>query len=454
VRQNRRLARAFGVLLQLAAGVGYLSGVGHIHAGYPMLNTVYLGTLMLTVSGLASGYWLFRNAEHEAHYERGSHAVFALWGIAWLLFGGLQEIDRFAGAVQLGAALAYVTVASTLLMLLSARLQWAFPSRVALYLPAAAMLSALLYAMEYAHPFAQWGGIGWLAVTAVHYWILRRFDAVEVDAEPCRWLHALACWVIALVIAWEANWRVELAAGGVWPRLPWGLIPALVLAWLSRQRLQPQWPLMKFVATYRIRAAIPLAVAIVAWIVLINLTSDGESSWLPYLPLLNPLDVSVALCGAALALWWTALTDEQRQVVWPIDLKGLLAAAAMLTFLWLNCALLRTLHHNWGAPLSLSGMAHSTLVQASLSVFWGVLGFAAMTVAANKHWRYVWIVGGVLMGIVVAKLFLVDLSSVGTLARITSFLTVGALLLVTGYLAPLPPRREAHAVERSTEDGA
>jgi uncharacterized membrane protein len=76
-----------------------------------------------------------------------------------------------------------------------------------------------------------------------------------------------------------------------------------------------------------------------------------------------------------------------------------------------------------------------------LSIFWGVLGFAAMTFAAKQHWRYVWLVGAGLMGVVVAKLFLVDLSNVGTIARITSFLSVGALLLITGYLAPLPPRR-------------
>ena len=51
------------------------------------------------------------------------------------------------------------------------------------------------------------------------------------------------------------------------------------------------------------------------------------------------------------------------------------------------------------------------------------------------------IVGASLMVVVIAKLFLVDLSSVGTLARIASFLTVGALLLITGYLAPLPPKK-------------
>lgn len=444
VRQNRRLARAFATLLQLAAGLGYLSGVGHLHAAQAILNGAYLGTLLLAVSGIVSGYWLFGNAQREANYERGAHTAFALWGVAWLLFGGLQEIDRFADAVQLGAALAYVATIGVGLLLLSTRLQWRFPSQVALYLPALSMLSALMYALDYAHPFAQGGGAGWLILMAGHYWILRRFDAMDSNEASCGWLHALACWVLALVMAWEANWQIEFVASGVWPQLPWGLVPAVLLAWLSRQRLLPPWPLAKFADVYRIRGGMPLAMSVVAWIVFINLTSDGDSRWLPYLPLINPLDVSVALCGTALALWWTSLTQEQRQVVWPMDLKGLLASAAALTFLWLNAALLRSLHHNWGTPLDITSMAHSTLVQTSLSVFWGMIGFAAMTLAARNQWRHVWIVGGVLMGIVVAKLFLVDLSSIGTLARITSFLSVGVLLLVTGYLAPLPPRRSAH----------
>lgn len=117
-----------------------------------------------------------------------------------------------------------------------------------------------------------------------------------------------------------------------------------------------------------------------------------------------------------------------------------------MIFLWLNAALIRTLHHNFGAPITRYGMSHSTLVQASLSIFWGVLGFVAMTAAARQRWRYVWTAGAALMIVVVAKLFLIDLSNVGTIARITSFLTVGALLLVTGYLAPLPPRRAVRQV--------
>jgi uncharacterized membrane protein len=41
--------------------------------------------------------------------------------------------------------------------------------------------------------------------------------------------------------------------------------------------------------------------------------------------------------------------------------------------------------------------------------------------------------------VVVAKLFFVDLSSIGTLERIVSFLGVGMLMLVIGYVSPLPP---------------
>jgi len=199
--------------------------------------------------------------------------------------------------------------------------------------------------------------------------------------------------------------------------------------------------LARFAGVYRIIGAVPLAIAAAVWIAFINLTNVGDPSWLPYLPLLNPLDVSVAMCLAALGLWWTSLDLRQRNSLSSEHERGAIAVFAALVFLWLNAALIRSLHHNWGAPIGVHGIMHSTLVQASLSIFWGLLGFTAMTVAARQKWRYVWMAGATLMIVVVAKLFLIDLSNVGTVARITSFLTVGALLLITGYLAPLPPRK-------------
>jgi uncharacterized membrane protein len=41
---------------------------------------------------------------------------------------------------------------------------------------------------------------------------------------------------------------------------------------------------------------------------------------------------------------------------------------------------------------------------------------------------------------VILKLFFIDLSSVGSIERIVSFVGVGLLMLVIGYYSPLPPR--------------
>jgi uncharacterized membrane protein len=90
-------------------------------------------------------------------------------------------------------------------------------------------------------------------------------------------------------------------------------------------------------------------------------------------------------------------------------------------------------------------MMKSVLVQASLSIFWAVLALAAMVFATRTGRRAIWIAGAVLMGVVVAKLFLVDLGSVGTIARIVSFIAVGVLMLVIGYFSPVPPRKPENA---------
>jgi uncharacterized membrane protein len=441
VRQERRLPRLFGMLLQAGAGIGYLIGYAGLRSTQPILSSAYLGALMLAASGVFSGYWLFRNEARRASYEAGLAAGFTFWGVMWWFIGGANEIGRYFAAYALGSALVYTSITAAILTWLGIGRQWPLPRWMALFLPAVACCYAFVQAMILDHPFAQWGALGWAAILVTHFALLRIADSEE--HAVLEWLHAGACWVLAFLFAWELNWQVAERTTGVWASLAWGVVPALLLAWLGRRALRPNWPVAQHARAYRLYGAVPLAVALCLWIVVINLSSSGDPAWLPYLPLLNPLDVCVALALASLALWWSALEPEQRTAVWDQDVRVLIAVAAGMVFIWLNAALIRSLHHNWGAPITAYGIAHSTFVQASLSIFWGVLGFAAMTAAAKQRWRYVWVVGVGLMGVVVVKLFLVDLSSIGTVARIASFLTVGLLLLITGYFAPLPPKRDA-----------
>jgi uncharacterized membrane protein len=87
----------------------------------------------------------------------------------------------------------------------------------------------------------------------------------------------------------------------------------------------------------------------------------------------------------------------------------------------------------------------ATLVQTALSIFWTVLALTTMLIATRRASRVVWLTGAILLAVTILKLFVVDLSRVGTIERIVSFVGVGLLTLVIGYFSPLPPAaRERH----------
>jgi uncharacterized membrane protein len=111
-------------------------------------------------------------------------------------------------------------------------------------------------------------------------------------------------------------------------------------------------------------------------------------------------------------------------------------------FIALNGVLLRTLHHYADVPFRLESMMRSMLVQAAFSLFWSLLALAAMVTATRRGTRPLWMVGAVLLAVVVGKLFLIDLANTGTVERVISFISVGVMVIVIGYFAPVPPKSQ------------
>ena len=74
---------------------------------------------------------------------------------------------------------------------------------------------------------------------------------------------------------------------------------------------------------------------------------------------------------------------------------------------------------------------------------WTGTALPLMLVATRRSIRPLWMVGAALLAVVVGKLFVVDLSALSGLPRVVAFLGVGVLLLLIGYLAPLPPATRA-----------
>jgi uncharacterized membrane protein len=109
----------------------------------------------------------------------------------------------------------------------------------------------------------------------------------------------------------------------------------------------------------------------------------------------------------------------------------------------LTTMLMRVIHHYLGVDYEADALMGSTVVQAALSIFWGCIALSAMVAGTRRGQRVVWFAGAALLGVVLAKMFLIDLSRSATVARIVSFIGVGVLMLVIGRFSPVPPNREA-----------
>jgi uncharacterized membrane protein len=115
--------------------------------------------------------------------------------------------------------------------------------------------------------------------------------------------------------------------------------------------------------------------------------------------------------------------------------------AGVSLFALFTATVFRAAHHWGGVPYRLDLLLDSMLVQAGLSIVWTLIALPLMIVGHLRGRRELWLVGAALIGVVVAKLFFVELGNRGGLERIVSFIGVGVLLLVVGYFAPLPPRK-------------
>ena len=171
-----------------------------------------------------------------------------------------------------------------------------------------------------------------------------------------------------------------------------------------------------------------------------NFASNGDPAPLPYVPLLNPLDLVQAGALLAVVTWFIAVRRLELANATLPDPNAALKVLGAITFVALNGVLLRTLHHYADIPFRFDAMMRSVLVQAAFSLFWTLLALVAMVMATRRQLRGLWAVGATLLGAVIVKLFLVDLANSGTVERWVSFIGVGLLVIVIGYFAPVPPK--------------
>ena len=431
LRQSRLLPQLTGAGLQLAAAVAFFIASADAASGYaptamPMFaNAAFMSALLIAVAGFASA-WAYRGR------FGGVALLYYLWGLAWWLGNGAVEILTHLGhRDEPDAMLAFAALTGWL----AAEVHRRRPATALAWTTLAALASAVPLALwqsgAHQQPFAGHGGWAWLAYAALG--------------------------VRSLMCLRDSEHRLAGAAQFVW-WLVWPLVASLLLAWLPEHvegmgdgwqagLIALPWLVVVALALFRWHLlAAPLGGRFDAWRTPLlgtlfaalglwwmgSLFVAGGAAPLPWIPVLNPMELAQLATLVLLLRWWM----PEARVLPPTQIVLL----STLAFVWITSVVLHAVHHWGGVPWS-DSLISGSLAQTSLTVTWSVLGVLGWVIGSRRGQRMLWLGGAVLMAVVLAKLVFVDRQHLGNLLGIGSFMAYGLLCTVVGYLAPAPPRR-------------
>ena len=445
--------------LQLGAGVAFLSYGPNLWADQSAVLTAWT-PLGLTLAALVSGDWIQRTAK-----ESGKEAQFGglvgqwlvvAWSLAWWTAVLLPDVHRYlfelnltSHTVWLQVLVGWIVLSAVLGAGVARWRDWRVLGQTTwATVPAWGVLAWFIGTTSEQPIHAHGGWVLW-PVALVWHAVLLRMQPRWLSHHKLAPLHAGGFLVFVFLATLELHWWLASMgdAATAWPMLGAVLVPAVALVLISRPNLLQRWPMNAFAEAYVKWAGAPLAFYTLLWLWVSNATA-GVAAPLPYVPLVNPLEIGHGFAFIALVLW--ARSRWQR-----LDQPLLLAVLGATAFALYSGMVLRACHHFAGVPWNEAALYGSTLAQAALSVAWALVGVVLMLLGAKRVRRGVWVAGAGLLGVVVLKLFFVELADTGGVYRIVSFMVVGLLLLLVGYFAPVPPaEKKSVAVQEDAHENA
>lgn len=437
IRQQQWIRRAFAIFLHFAALIALSFNVfldlfsGNV--GSAFANGNFIALLLITVSMLVCSRMLSRDFEGKRPYETVMSQLMFFIAILlqWLAF--CFEIVKFGLLDEVVALhLGYSIIVSVLLCLSMYFKTWRLVKYV-LPLPLILMSIAALKVISSNASLTMDHGIAlWPLALAAFWGALYMHQKQQRFTSILKSLHSITIWLVAVMLSGEVHYwaTAEFGFSSAWTLAS---LPLVILAIIWLILSGKVWPIKDFRDTLLKTVAIPFAGIAGLWVML-SLGSSGSAAPLPWVPVLNPLDIIVALTGLTLYKLYRELALTRLKE----EAEFMRYSAVFVVFMAINVTVLRVLHHFYDYAWQFPSLLQQPVTQTTLAIVWTLFGMTLAWRGNRVLNRKLWFAGAALLGLVVLKLFIVDFASSGTLARVISFISVGGLLLFIGYLAPMP----------------
>lgn len=401
-----------------------VSSVAVTSSGY--FDATFVAGIGLTAAAVLTAWRMDRDRRSNEPWASLRGIALGLGVVGWL-GTHVEQIAEWTDGYRTVAPLLALVAATALLC---ERSRWPLAHRITVGFPPAVLALFVASFATIGHPLAGFGAWAWPVALGVLF-LVSRSSSGRARTSALWTLHVVG----PAVVLWEVHDLVGRAPSGAWPI---AVVLALLSGWIAfvTRRLGDG-------AVVRERV-VPTLLAGLGLVLTVTQFTNGATPPLPYLPLLNAIDLATI---AALAVFARALSGRRASVVASVS------TVASVTVVCLTMTALRTVHHFAGVPFRIFDLLNSMTAHTTVTVTWAAAAVTAMVAGALRARRDLWLVGAVVMGAAVAKLFGVDLAGVDTAARIVSFLGVGAQLLALGYLSPVPPRAPVDRAEAEPARG-
>lgn len=290
--------------------------------------------------------------------------------------------------------------------------------------------------------------LGWIfALTSAYFYLYTEKDSSELFNNLKLALHITLLWIVFGFIYNKCLYLLDT-------NLPWGYfivkhsvliaIFSLLIGLVYILRKKTIFPVDNFKDRYWLFGLAPIVLYIVVRL-LVSVTYSGDVFGLKFISILNPLEESTLFAFMMINFYFiiTYSIVQSNSMKNKENVKLFIhIVLSVLLFTIANGMLVRFLSHLLDIPWDTYHIWGSSIIQASFSVFWTLIALALIVFANKKAIRTVWFVGAVLLGIVVIKLGLMDSVRLEGLIRAFAFIGVALLMLLIGYLAPIPPKLE------------